>query len=1011
MVQALSRAVVDFNQKTYQRLKAALELNLRRQIFVAICDDLILRDRLATQLEEECSGHPSHPARSRSRSSRRRRSYPQLVSLQLDLANPDPMGQIAQWLRQAPPPSNRQGLPLMPAFQILGIEQLSRQPASVQWLFLNYLRGIERSLPALESSLLLWVNRPWSRMIPQSAPDFWRCRTAVFDFIGEPTPFVSEPETFPMVVQRSRSSAPQQHPRSSQSASVVAAQSDVSASVKATPTTPPAVVATAVNADPVKQDEETESLEPALTTAAYEDSVTAPQDEETEILEPAPMTAVNADSVGDRQDEDTEILESAPMAAAYTGTCDDSVAALQDEETEILEPTSPAATHTDAEPIGQDEDTDILEPVPVTAAYGDSAAATQDEDTDILESTPVTAQAESIADGEDGDTESLQSAPVTAVSANTVAAGQDEAIESLKTSLPIAYNPLPPLQTPDDSPVHDSPVHDSPVHEPSAGAAPTDAQNFDEQNAAIQTSQIDDFDESYAATAPTPPANRFPLVQDHNGFHQADDNIEGVEPKKSVTASTAEATDAQLEVVDAEPNLLASSVLTPPKSTPTASQPTMTSKPWLGVELREAFQADLETDDPPAYQILQQIEQLRQQRAPLSVVAGTYRSLGNLYRDRIERGDVTPKNLLRALKAYEQVLRFIKEDSPVWSEVLNDMGNLCWLLSRCAPGPEQGLPHLQQGIHAYQLALSKISPHTHPQTYPMIQNNLGAAYGDLARYHNPVESLQKSVRAYREALRFRKADLDPMRYASTQNNLGTTYWNLAQYREPKANLKQAIAAYNESLNYYRPDTDPLNYAMIQNNLGTAYWNLAQHEQTEEWLQQAIDAYAIALQYRTMEANPVAFAATQNNLGTAYWHISSYYTDQPSTQLQFLKQAVAAYEAALHAAEVVQQGHRPVTLNFDLLATRNNLGLVQYQIANDSQFSGLDEGNTAYLDNALDQHLAALRGWQGRPDLRQNAMKCVIQTLKAIYSQKGLMGQNLALSKIPGPLLPEILPQL
>jgi len=208
VVQTLSSTVVDLNQKTYQRLKAALELNLRRQVFVAVCDNIVLRDRFAAELEEDLSGQLSYRA---SRMAGRRTSYPQLVTLNLDVSHPDPIAQVSQWLRQFPPPMNRHNRLLMPAFQIIGIEQLSRESASIQWLFLNHLRNIEHSLPALESSLLLWVTRPWSRMIPQSAPDFWHCRTAVFDFIGEPTPWVSMPETFPISSPSQPSSWKQTH--------------------------------------------------------------------------------------------------------------------------------------------------------------------------------------------------------------------------------------------------------------------------------------------------------------------------------------------------------------------------------------------------------------------------------------------------------------------------------------------------------------------------------------------------------------------------------------------------------------------------------------------------------------------------------------------------------------------------------------------------------------------------------------------------------------------------------
>jgi tetratricopeptide (TPR) repeat protein len=172
-----SRKILGQNQVAYQRLRTSLSLNLRRQIFVAVCDDLLLRDRLAAQLHTELTRSKTEPRR-----------YPRLVSLSLNLNDPNPIVQIAQWLRQNPPPTASRRVTPMPAFQIMGVEQLTRQSAATQRLFFTHLQSIEHSLPMLESSLLIWTTQPWFRTLPQSAPDFWHCRTGIFEFVGDPTP-------------------------------------------------------------------------------------------------------------------------------------------------------------------------------------------------------------------------------------------------------------------------------------------------------------------------------------------------------------------------------------------------------------------------------------------------------------------------------------------------------------------------------------------------------------------------------------------------------------------------------------------------------------------------------------------------------------------------------------------------------------------------------------------------------------------------------------------------------
>ncbi|NET50164.1 MAG: tetratricopeptide repeat protein, partial [Merismopedia sp. SIO2A8] len=466
-----------------------------------------------------------------------------------------------------------------------------------------------------------------------------------------------------------------------------------------------------------------------------------------------------------------------------------------------------------------------------------------------------------------------------------------------------------------------------------------------------------------------------------------------------------ESLDAPLDVVDANPGVLIPDLVS---TTGDGSSSSLPFAIFPGEQEASLF----DSDNPAVQPLLERIIVLQRQQADLSVIAVAYRHLGNFYRDRIEQGDLSPQNLIQSMQAYKHVLQRIEETNPMWSEVLNDMGNLCWLLSRSAPNPEQGLPHLQQGITSYRMALTQINPKTHPQTYPMVQNNLGAAYGDLARYQEPVENLQQSIHAYQEALLYRSIEHEPLRYASTQNNLGTTYWNLAQHLNPVGNLKNAIASYSEALRLYRPNSDPLNYAMIQNNLGTTYWNLAQHEQSGDWLRLAIMAYETALKYRTLETNPAAFAATQNNLGTAYWHVATYVEEDPAQKLTALTKAIRSYDSALTAVTVIGQMSQPIPLNFDVLATHNNLGLVQYQISTEQDIQALEQPEPIdYLDAAIEHHLVALQGWQGRPELRQTALNCVLQTLQAIYNQKGLRSQNIALSKIPSYLLPEIMPQL
>ncbi|GAB4241984.1 MAG: hypothetical protein Kow00121_67990 [Elainellaceae cyanobacterium] len=802
------RKVLGLNQQTYQRLKMSLSLNLRRQIFVAVCDDLVLRDRLAAQLQNDISRSAAEQTdavgqvmRVNGRSAGH--NYPQFVSLQLNLDDPNPLIQIAQWLTQFPPPIVRGQRAPMPAFQILGVEHLTRQSPAIQRLFFTHLQTIERNLPLLDFSLLIWTTEPWFYALPQSAPGFWRCRTGVFEFIGDPTPLsITAPERFG--AQSSQQGA----------TTSLLRERELVPLRKEPPRQPPAQV-------------------------EVKESVTQ--------LVPAP----------EQKEEDS----TNPIAPATADELENPWSILAEDLFQPYEPAEEAAAAHE----------------PLLAPEAPAAAPDELDELDELE----------------------------------------------------AEAPLPQAETPQ--------------------AETTQARATAKQEAEQKTEQ---------------------------------------KTEQPVLPLAAEASSTAAAETSVTPELLGEVPVEP-------------------IQVPDEILAIYE----PVAILYRHIQELHRQQAHPTQFVDAYCQLGNFFRDRIEMGEVTPHNLTIAIQAYEQVLLWLTESSPLWVDILNDLGNLYWMTSRATTNATQALLFLQQGVRAYQLALTKINPEAEAQTYPMVQNNLGAAYADLARYHDSVQNLELSIQSYQQALRYRQPETDPLRYASTQNNLGTTYWNLAQYKDPPTNLKLSAHAYSEALHYYDPEQEPLNYAMIQNNLGTAYWNLSQHERPQEWLTLAVSAYQMALKYRTLEAAPVAHAATQNNLGTAFWHVANH-SEDAQERSNYLKQAIAAYEAALEAADYLKQ-HQPgvAALNFDPVATRNNLGLAHYQLATDVMNQLAPAAQTQHLQAALDHHVMALQGWENQSNLRQTALNCLIQTARAAYSQLGLPGQTMALSRIPGHLLPEILPKL
>ncbi|NET57754.1 MAG: tetratricopeptide repeat protein [Symploca sp. SIO2E6] len=754
-----SQKISSWNRQTYQRLQLALSLGLRRQLFVAVCDDLNLRNRLASKLHAELgTTSVTEP--------RETQDYPKLVSLNINLREPHPLRQIAQWFahqRKSEHPC------WQPGFQILGVERLMEQTPEVQRLFLRNLQASERYLLKLESTLLLWLPRPWFYNIQQSVPKFWQWHTGLFEFEGEPTPLPPVGAVKPETSSTPKRTYPATVPVSTKKATTVSFQEDLRK---------------LLSEESVKLNQKALSLLPQLSEQQtnYQGNDLLwemPQAKEDTLPMPLPEFPVDVTLSDNTTQESEELKPEEPIDAALTG--------------------------------------------------------------DLV---------------------------------------QQSSTETENSNLP-----------------------------------------FEEQLSHLK-----------------------PVIDD-------------------------------VSLVD------------------------------------------------------------------------TYLELGNYYRHLIEQGDASRDNLQLALQAYEQALQWLTEGSnsipgvvatntPL-SEILNDVGNLYWMLSRC-PQPTVDLPessstisYLEQSIQSYQLALTKLIAAEVPHTYAMIQNNLGAAYGDLARHQEPTANLEESIKAYQEALRYRDEENDAIKYASTQNNLGTAYWNLAQEQSPVTNLQAAIAAYTEALSPYdlpseqleandpldqkqttsHPGTSSLNWAMIQNNLGTAYWNLAQYEQPETFLDKAVVAYQAALKYRKPGVVPAACAATQNNLGTAYWHLADQLPDESEAKVEYLEQCIAVYEEAIALAQQLQQATPAVPVNFDLSTTHKNLGLAYYQLATQPQFSLTQETRLAHLHAALNQQVQAITTASAESNAYQSALGYIIKTIRAFYRENGITGQNLALSNIPGNLLPEILPQL
>ncbi len=182
-----SQTFLGHNQAAYQELRAALQLSLRRQLLIAVCDDGELQDQLTERLEADLN--PYLPSGGRNPQVRADQSP--LVTLRVDADRPDLVREVLLWLKQQRRLGGNPGM--IPAFQILGVATLTRQSPTVQNRFLASLIRVDALLTQLDCRLLVWVPRPWLGKIQQVVPGFWRSRNGLYEFEGEPAPSAHAP--------------------------------------------------------------------------------------------------------------------------------------------------------------------------------------------------------------------------------------------------------------------------------------------------------------------------------------------------------------------------------------------------------------------------------------------------------------------------------------------------------------------------------------------------------------------------------------------------------------------------------------------------------------------------------------------------------------------------------------------------------------------------------------------------------------------------------------------------
>jgi CHAT domain-containing protein len=259
------------------------------------------------------------------------------------------------------------------------------------------------------------------------------------------------------------------------------------------------------------------------------------------------------------------------------------------------------------------------------------------------------------------------------------------------------------------------------------------------------------------------------------------------------------------------------------------------------------------------------------------------RALGDAYRTRL-KGE-RANNLEQGIKAYESALTvYTRETFPHdWALTQSGLAVAYWTRARGEPGDDG-----EQAIKAFESALSGDLRETNPQSWARAQLGLGSAYATRTRGERG-DNREKAISAFEAALTVYTRDAAAQNWALAQSGLAVAYANRGR-GDRADNIEQAIKAYEAALGIYARETSPQYWAGMQSGLAQAYSDRIRGDRADN-IEQAIKAYEAALSVSTREESPQDWARIQSGLALAYSkRIRGDRADN-------VEQSIKAYEAA------------------------------------------------------------------------------------------------------------------
>ncbi|MGH8282588.1 MAG: hypothetical protein ACRESE_01925 [Gammaproteobacteria bacterium] len=213
-----------------------------------------------------------------------------------------------------------------------------------------------------------------------------------------------------------------------------------------------------------------------------------------------------------------------------------------------------------------------------------------------------------------------------------------------------------------------------------------------------------------------------------------------------------------------------------------------------------------------------------------------------------------------------------------WEQAEINLASVYVRLHLFAANREDSIKLLRQAEASLLAAETVIQRPLEPQTWAIVQRNLGVVYVRLGELTTGAESenfFNQGISLTKASLEVQNPAFQPLDWAVTQQNICLALHELGE-RRGKAGIdqvRQAIGHCREALRWLSPEQSALDWATAQNNLAISEAMLAQMQGDKPSLTSAIADFKQTQTVYTKETLPVNWAVIEVNLGELYCHLA------------------------------------------------------------------------------------------------------------------------------------------